>query len=224
MSSKDAIESASKGATEAFLEWSEEKVKQLVRKFKDRKIAFVHNAETVEIAKEQRQTSEWELFRMYVNDQRLHILFLMGLTLRRLEKNKKQREDLRGRIVKKYGVEGLHIAQFIQNGFFPKYLGTILERATTPDELKLEIKDLFENIEITNSYIQNTDNVKKEADTIVTRIQSNSPRTYIISGSRLAMDKCKEVKNVVMGRISGYKEELYRTDIKEVYFLKRVDE
>ena len=75
MSSENPTESAFKGATKAVLEWSEEKVKQLVRKFRDRKIAFVQDTEIIETAKEQRQTSEWELFCKYVNDERLHILF-----------------------------------------------------------------------------------------------------------------------------------------------------
>ena len=62
------------------------KLSLLARKFKDRKIAFVQNPETIEVAKEQRNSSEWGLFRNYVDDERLHILFQMGLTLRRVEK------------------------------------------------------------------------------------------------------------------------------------------
>jgi hypothetical protein len=75
MASKDPLESAAKGATEGALGWTEEKVKQLARKFKDRKVAFVQNPETIEVAKEQRNSSEWGLFRNYVDDERLHILF-----------------------------------------------------------------------------------------------------------------------------------------------------
>lgn len=40
MSSNDPIESASKGVAGAVLEWSEEKIKELVIKFKNRDIAF----------------------------------------------------------------------------------------------------------------------------------------------------------------------------------------
>ena len=223
MSSKDPIESASKGAAKAIIEWSEEKVRQLVRKFRDRKIAFVHNTEIIEVAKEQRQTSEWELFRKYVDDERLHILFQMGLTLRRVEKNKKQCDELRQRIFKKYDAQGLHIAQFVQNGFFAKYLGNILERTRLPTETKAEIESLFKNFEVTNSYIQQGDSVEKEAATIVTRIQSHSPTTYTISGSKSATNRCKQVRDIVMRRISGYTDELYRTDIKEIYFLNKVE-
>jgi hypothetical protein len=223
MSSEDPLKSVTKGVVEGFLEWSDEKVKQLAQKFRDRKIAFCQDVEIIRVAKEQRQTSEWELFLQYVEDDRLHILFQMGLTLRQLEKSQKQREALRGRILKKYGAEGLHISQFVQNGFFPKYLSIILERATTPEDTRLEIKNLFKNIEITNSFIQITDSVEKEAATIVARIQSHSPTTYIISGSMSATNKCKRVKDIVMRKILGYREELYRTEIKEVYFLNKVD-
>jgi hypothetical protein len=223
MASKDPIESATKGATEGALEWTEEKIKQLVRKFKDRKIAFVQNPETIEVAKEQRNSSEWGLFRNYVDDERLHILFQMGLTLRRVEKNKPQCDHLRQRILKKYKAEGLHIAQFVQNGLFGKYIANILDKGLTIDQIECEIKHLFENIEITNSYIQIGDNVEKEAAEITARIQSHNPSTYIISGSKSATVKCRQVKDTVMRRITGYNAELYRTEIKEVYFLNRVD-
>ena len=147
----------------------------------------------------------------------------MGLTLRKVEKNKKQCDTLRDRIFRKYGVQGLHIAQFVQNGFFSKYLGNILERTRLPTQTKAEIENLFKNFEVTNSYIQQADSVEKEAATIVTRIQSYSPTTYTISGSKSATNKCKQVKDTVMRRISGYTEELYRTDIKEIYFLNKIE-
>jgi hypothetical protein len=223
MASKDPIESAAKGATEGSLEWTEGFVKQLARRFKDRKIAFVQNPETIEVAKEQRNSSEWGLFRIYVDDERLHILFQMGLTLRRVEKNKPQCDHLRGRIVKKYGAEGLHIAQFVQNGLFGKYIANILDKGLTIEQIECEIKHLFENIEITNSYIQSTDNVEKKATEITTKILSHCPNTYIISGSKSATKKCRQVKDTVMRRITGYTAELYRTEIKEIYFLNRLE-
>jgi hypothetical protein len=223
MVSKDPIESAAKGATKGGLEYTEEKIKQLARWFKDRKIAFVQNPETIEVAKEQRNSSEWGLFRNYVDDERLHILFQMGLTLRRVEKNKPQCDHLRQRILKKYDAEGLHIAQFVQNGLFSKYIANILDKGLTIEQTECEIQHLFENIEITNSYIRNYDNVEKEAAKITARIQSNNPSTYIISGSKSATVKCRQVKDTVMRRITGYKAELYRTEIKEIYFLNRVD-
>lgn len=201
--------------------WTVEKVRQLADWFRDRKIAFVQDPEIIQCARELRQTPEWELCQRYLEGETLHILFQLGLTLRELEDSEERRDDLRKKILKKYGTAGLHIAEFVQNGLFSRFIGNILERVTTLAELKSEIKHLFENIEVTNSFIQSTDDVEKEADTIVTRIRSNSPTTYIISGSRTARKKCKEVKDIVTKNISGYKEELYSTEIKEVYFLNK---
>jgi len=189
-SSEDPLASASRGALRGFLDWSEEKIKELVVKFNNRDIAFVEDPKTINLAKKQRKTSEWSLFIKYIEDPDLRILFQMGLTLRRLEKQQKQRESLRIKIHNKYGAKGLHIAQFIQNGFFGKYLGNILERTSTPQKLT----------------------------------HAHSPNTFIICSSWSAMKKCEQIKKNVMKRISGYDAELYKTEIKEIYFLNKLDE
>ena len=90
----------------------------------------------MEAAKEQRNSSGWGLLGHY-RIERLHILFQMGLTLRRVEKNKPQCDDLRQRILKKYNAEGLHIAQFVQNGLFGKYIANILDKGLTIDQIEL---------------------------------------------------------------------------------------
>ncbi|MEM3452723.1 MAG: hypothetical protein QW835_03740 [Candidatus Hadarchaeum sp.] len=72
------IESAAKGATKALLEWTEEKVLQLIIKFKNRDIAFVEDPETITAVKEQRKTPEWEYFKQNVENPDLRILFQMG--------------------------------------------------------------------------------------------------------------------------------------------------
>lgn len=221
MSSDDSVASVTEGATRGFLEWTERKVKEYAIKFKNRNVAFVQDLETIETALEQRKTSEWDLFQKYVKDERLHILFQMGLTLRRMENNKEKLENLRAKIVKKYGAEGLHIAQFIQNGFFGKYIGNILERARTPEELTKEVENLFNNIELTTSFIQSFDNVDKEVEKIVIRINSHMPKTYIISGSKSAKKKCRLIFEEVKKRISGYTVEFIKTDVKEIYFLNK---
>jgi len=223
-SSEDPLASASRGALRGFLDWSEEKIKELVVKFNNRDIAFVEDPKTINLAKKQRKTSEWSLFIKYIEDPDLRILFQMGLTLRRLEKQQKQRESLRIKIHNKYGAKGLHIAQFIQNGFFGKYLGNILERTSTPQKLKFEIENLLKNIEKTTSFIKSVDNVNKKTDEISTKILANSPNTFIICSSGSAMKKCEKIKKNVMKRISGYDAELYKTEIKEIYFLNKLAE
>ena len=223
MSSEDPLASVSKGVTEATLGWTESKIKGIVQRFINKDIAFIEDFETIEVLKKQRKTSEWNLFKENVQDKDLKILFQMGLTLRKLEKDRKRVESLREKILNKYGSEGIHFAQFIQNGFFSKYLGNIMERAATPQQLTLEMENLFKNIDNMVIFIQQRDDIVKRTEQIVTKINANSPKTFIICSSKSAMGKCEKIKINVMKRISDYDVELYKTEIKEIYFLNKSD-
>jgi hypothetical protein len=159
-----------------------------------------------------------------VTDKKLRVLFQAGLTLRRHENDKKQLEQIRDRIYKtnKDGHRDLHVAQFVQDGLFPVYLGIIMEKGLTTAQCSSEIKDFFDNIEVTSSYVQNTDNVDSVADTVITRVRCNNPHIYVISGSKTAINKCRQIKNKVMQQISGYEYTSHgKNDITEVYFIKK---
>jgi len=218
MSSNDAIAGMIKGV----LSWTEDKIKEYLTKFKHRDLAFIEDPQTITLAVEQRKKSEWDLFKKYIDDYDLRVLFQTGLTLRVLENTNKDRlESLRGRILKKHGPKGLHIAQFVQNGFFGKYIGNILERASTPEELKSGIKNLLNNIEKTCLFVNVRDDVEKRSQEAIIKINANCPETFIISSIGSAMKKCEKIKEKVMKGISGYTIELYKTDIKEIYFFNR---
>jgi len=53
MSFDDPIESASKGAVKGFLEFSKKEIASFIQKLKERKLAFIEEQKTIEIAKEQ---------------------------------------------------------------------------------------------------------------------------------------------------------------------------
>lgn len=219
MSSDDALESVAAGATKGSLEYAEDKIKELVIKLRNRDIAFVQDVETINIAKEQRTTSEWKYYQQYITNPDYRILFQLGLTLRRLEKDNKRLVALRDTIVKKYGSKGLHIAQFVQNGLVVKYIGNIMERS--PQDLELEIQGLFDNIENTVNFIEQSDKLDKKVQEIVTKILANSPKTYVICSTKSAMWQCEKVLKEVTKQISGYDCELWKTEIKEVFFLNK---
>jgi len=223
-SSEKPLVDVAEGATRGALGWTADKIKELVAKFENRDIAFVEDLETINLAKEQRKTSEWNLFIEYIEDPDLRILFQMGLTLRRLEGKPLNIASLRDKIVNKYDAKGLHVAQFIQNGFFGKFIGNILERASTPQKLRFEIENLLKNIEKTCVFIKQVDNVDKKTEEIVAKILANSPATFIICSSGGATIKCEKIKKKVMKRISGYDAELYKTKYKEIYFINKLEE
>lgn len=220
-SSKDPLASVSEGVTKGVLDFSAEKINEWITKFRNKELAFVEDPEVINLAKKQRTLSEWNFFKEHTENPDFRILFQMGLTLRRLENEPERLAFLRDKIVKKYGTQGLHIAQFVQNGCFNKYIGNILERASTPQSLTFEIESLFDNIEKTVVFIQQVDNVEKTTNGIVTKILANSPNTFIICGFGSAIPKCVKIKTKVMEKISDYTVESYSRENEEVYFLNK---
>src|SRR3989344_1668561 len=116
MSSDDFIEGATKGAVKGALEFSEDKIKLFLRKFKDRELAFIEDEQTIKLVKTQREKPEWALYRKYVKDGDLRLQIEMGFSLRQLEKigEKNKHQNLRNKLHKKYGEKGLHIAEIVQ--------------------------------------------------------------------------------------------------------------
>lgn len=225
-SSEDPLASASRGVARATIDWTEEKIGKFVAKFHDKDIAFIEDPETINTAKKQRKTSEWNVFREYIDDTDLRIQFLMGLTLRKMAKQGKSTNilSLRDKILDKYGIKGLYVAQIIQNGFFSKFLGNVLERASTPQRLKYELENLFKNVENTVVFVKETDNKDMKIAEILAKILAHSPSTFVICGSGYAQAKCYAVKGGVMARISGYDYELYQAKYKSMYFLNKTEE
>src|SRR3989338_2427147 len=219
----DPIESATTGAVKGGLEWSTEKLKEIVAKFKNRQINFIGDNETIDIAKEQRVTPEWKLFSQYVMDKKLRVLFQMGLTLRKMETQNKQNalELLKKKILNKYDTDGLHIAQLVQNGSFSRYMGNIVEKASTQQTVTFEIENLFAHIENTVAFIQTDDDPIKKAKQIITKILAHTPKTFIICSSGSAMNRCEEIKEYVITEISEYEVESYNSPNKRIYFLNR---
>ena len=223
MSSDDPIESATQGATKAVLDYSFDRLKQLIKRFGDRNIAFIEDPETIGIAKDLRNKGEFVFFKENVEDKELHILFQMGLTLRELEIKGKVLNQLKEKIRDKYGAKGLHIAHFVQNGLFSKYLGNILEKLSR-FELKSEIQELFAHIENKVIFIKQKDDIKQKVNEIITKINAHSPETFIISSVGSATKICEVIKTkVIQGISSNYTCELNESKDKVIYFLNRKD-
>jgi phage-related protein len=222
MSSKDPVKSIAEGATKGALDYLDDKIKGYVTKLRNRELAFVEDIQTIKTAKESKDASEYKFFKQYLESSDYRVQFLLGLTLRRFEKDNKRLTRLRDKIVLKYGEKGLHIAQFVQNGLANNYLGNILETSTIdPEDLTSEIEKLFDNIENIANYVEQFDNVDKKVKEIVTKINAFAPKTYVICSSKLAMEQGQKVLKGVLKEIQNYEVELYKTDIKEVYFLRR---
>jgi len=225
MSSENPIADAAEGVTKAVIKVTAEGIKQLAEKLRERKYIFVEDPEVIKKASEERKTSEWNLFKTYVDDKKLRILFHVGVALRGMEREKGRMQLLRDRIKRQYGTEGLHIAELIQNGFFNRFLANALGRTQMPEQLKIEIKNLLDNIEKDVVFVKEGDNVDYLTKEIITRLHANSPKTFIICSSGWAVQKFRQIeelmKKMVHMKVIRYDYESYESEYTEVLFLNK---
>jgi hypothetical protein len=117
----------------------------------------------------------------------------MGLTLRRLEKDSNKMLDLKEKIKKRYKNKGLHFAYFVQNKLFSKYYASLIERFSN-NTIKEEINYFSKEIDKCISFISNQDKISQKLLEINTKINANSPETFIISSwGDEANNICKKV-------------------------------
>ena len=99
-----------------------------------------------------------KFYSKYIKDKEILFLVKIGLTLRKLENDKERQHNLRDKIFRKFKVEGLHIAEFVQKqgfagpGFLhlqhqcPNYLPDIrnhLRRILSKEQMNMNIPLMY---------------------------------------------------------------------------------
>lgn len=206
------------GVTEGTLNWTEKKVKELVKKFKDKKLAFIKEEETIEEVKKGKNSPEYKLFKKYVKNKDLQMLFRMGLSLRKIEHDVEKTNSLKDKIKKKYKSQGVHFAYFSQNKLFTKYHGSLVERFSE-SIVQTEINQFSKEIDKYISFICQIDKVDQKVQEIIMKINANSPETFIISSWGGGANKvCKKVFTRVNNR---YEHNDFSEKDKIIYMLLR---
>ncbi|MFH1365472.1 MAG: hypothetical protein ABIH28_02735, partial [archaeon] len=141
MSSEDFVSDIAEGTTKGILDWSEKKIDAFIQKFKDKKLAFIQDNETIQIVKEQFNSGELNFYKNYIENKELLFMVKLGLTLRKLEGNVDRRQNLRKKIFNKYEIKGLHIAQFVENGILNRYTAILIDNLLSIEDLKKKIED-----------------------------------------------------------------------------------
>jgi len=185
--SDDPIKSASQGITEGFLNCTIEQVKIYAQKFRDRDLAFIEDQETIALVKEQRRSSEWELFKNYVIDKDLRLLAQMGLTLRKLNEkgNRQGLQHLRDKIFSRYGNPGLHTAEFVQE----QLLSTVIARTvptTSSVDMKIIVQGLLRDVDKYTVFVQAKDDVEKLVRQLTNRLDANLLQILLLFGKGAA--------------------------------------
>jgi len=222
--SSEIIKDIAEGATSGALNWSAEFIRKVASKFKDKKLAFIRDQETIDIVKEQYQSGELAVYKEYISDKDTLFLLKMGLTLRRLEREKQseRKQKLRGRIFDRYKVKGLHVAQFVENGILNRYIGILIENISSLTQFKKELKDVLENIEKHVLFVKWDDTERNIVETSTRIVTINLPSIFIISGISSAADIIRNCEAKLIEYLSNYDLEKISSGEKENLFFKRV--
>ena len=209
-----------RGAVRGALDWTTEQVEAFAAKLLNRDLAFVQNEQTIDQIQEERKGEEYLILKQHISNPRLRVLVVMGLTLRRLERDpadKRRLHSLRNKILRKYGASALRAAELVQRGIVGILYMTIISESRSPADISTAIENLLENVDQYAVFIQERDGIRATVDDLVIRIRANQPRTFVILGYGVAIEKAKKVVEGVLEKLpKTYGVERHETE-KEFY-------
>ena len=178
------------------MDWTKEQVLGFVERIRSRDVAFVQDPASIKLIREERKGEEWGFLREHVVDEKLRILVIMGLTLRRLEKARSDLQrlhDLRDQVRRKYGTAGLQAAELVQRGILGIFLARFLRDSRSHADIVSAVEELLERVEEYTEFVQASDSVRETVKELAVRIVARTPRMFIILGYGEAKDKAKKV-------------------------------
>ncbi len=193
---RQTTQDLARGMTDAFIDRSSNKIKELANRFLNHELLFIEDDETIELVKQQIKTQEWILIKKYVSNQDHKLLIQMGLALRKLDlKEDTQRiSNLREKIHGKYKRIGLHIAQFVQCKLMMSYISKIIDDCKTEEGLITRIKDLLDNLENRVTFVQGGQTVDYVIEQIKARLNSHNPEDYLIFSRDSVLNNGYQIK------------------------------
>src|SRR3989344_4719544 len=203
---KDVAEGATKGFVEGALNWTSKFIKELALKFRDNKLAFIQDEKTINIVKEQYRSGELAIYKEYIQDKEMLFLIKMGLTLRRLDKEKEEerRMNLRSKIFQKYKLRGLHIAQLVENGILNRYVGILIDDMTSINKFKEDLKEMLVNIDKYVLFVKKEDIERDVIRLTVNMTTLNLSMIFIISGIASAAQTVRKCESRLKELLKEY--------------------
>ncbi len=223
MSSDNTVKDVAAGATYGALNWTSDKIKEFAIKIKNGQLAFIEDPETIRNIDEQRKTPEGQILLKYLKDGNFRTLATMGLAMRKIENtNQEKLQRFISKIRNKFGLNGLHIAEFFQHGLFSTYIGVVLGSATSFADVQNILDELFKNIDKYVIFVQSKDKQSEVSKNIIIRIQANQPFSFIVAGLGSAKNKVDPVINKIKYSLNdNYDFQRDETADRITFFLKK---
>ena len=189
----DPLEEIARGATKGVLEWSSEKIPGLVKRLRDKDVAFIQSPKNIEIVKKQKEAEEYKLLSKYVGKERL--LVLMGLALRSIENDPERVKDLRDKIYAKYGRKGVHIVELVQIGLVTELLTRLVKIYESQVDIQNTLTLFLDQSEDLALFIKRADEkrIDRISRLVAERVDVNPVHMMILCGSGYAMDVVKAI-------------------------------
>ena len=185
--SKDPIESASKGVTEGFLEWTAEKVKNAAKQFLNRKLAFIIDADNIDLVKSEKNSSEYALLGQFIpKGGPIEIQVQMGLALREVRGEEYRVNDLVKKLVAKYGPAGLHVGELTEIGIITQLLARLTKLYSNQEETAKRLGYFLDHIGELAIFVRAEDFPNTIAKQIMLRIEAYTSHLIIALGSGYA--------------------------------------
>jgi hypothetical protein len=196
----DPLKSVTQGVTLGALEWTEQKIKDLVKQFQNRQLAFIKSADNIELVKEELRSSEFSILRQFIPKKtKYSIQIQMGLALRRIANDQPRAMELRNRIQRTFGDSGLHVAEITQIGLTNQLLTRLVGLYPKPEEVTNKFLYFLDHIEDLAIFVRNDSVPSAIASVILTRIESYTIHLMILFGSGYAtnvvLDVLKQIED-----------------------------
>lgn len=220
MFSEKSVSEVAEGVTKGALDWSTEKIASFIQKLKERKLAFIEDKNTIEVVKEQYNSGEAKFYCKYIKDKELLFLVRMGLTLRKLESDEEKILNLRDKILHKFGINGLHIAQAAQTGILNRYFGLLIEKLTAEEDLENKIYTVLKNIEKHILFVSGNSKVAEIVRKATNIVDSHSPSIFVIAGLKSAAKNVSDAIISLNPIMEDYEQERFSSEEKEIVIFK----
>lgn len=211
------------GITKGLIEHAEEKALAWVDRFRNHEIVFIEDSDTIDRVKKQRKSPEWKILSEVIKDKKLRLLAQMGLTLRELENDQEKTQSLRNKIHHKYGRDGLHIAEAVQNNIISNFIGLESPNIGELVDLTNRLEKLLNNVEKYIVFIGPEDKEEVLVRRVSIRLDADVPDTLILFGAYKAKRTAISVRSKIEKAFPSYSTSSFETKIKIIIFIIKLN-
>jgi hypothetical protein len=178
------IEDAAAGAVRGAVDALGARAKDFLAWVAAGKLRFLNDPETVAETRRKKESSEWESLSRFLESSDLQTQVLIGLELRSLEtKGKKpRREETRERLVRRYGREGLHVAELAKLGVVTDLVNELVKRFENPTDVRSQLAAILTDADSRVRFVKTYDSPAEVSHLVEGRLEVHGTQLLIAKG------------------------------------------